>query len=205
MELRSVVSQADGMSNLVALAAPSTRQVLRILMQYLSTSHHHQTAYRAVASSMTSGSEEPMHSHGDLEVIYVVEGALAVRSAGMQPNDWLSAEAGDVIFIPAEVTHAISNTTEKQVRTISLVRNSHSERPPESITPPALWEAGTPPSQNEILRFFLDATGHHYRSQSTTLSSTNDETATAVAVHKSIEQCTSARHHRKPDARGDLR
>ena len=199
------MSQADGMSDLVPLAAPNTRQVLRILMQHLSTSPHHLTAYRAVESSMTSGSEEPMHSHCDLEVIYVVEGALAVRSVGMQPNDWLSAEAGDVIFIPAEVTHTISNTTEKQVRTISLVRNSRSECSLESTTTPALWEASTPPSQDEMLRFFLDAAGHHYRSQSTSSSSTVNEAATTVAVHKAIERCTSARHHRRPDVRGGLR
>jgi|GEM_PF-6441361 len=190
MELRSVVSQANSTSDSIDPAAPSTRQVLRILLHYLSTPQHHQTAYSAVASFMISGSEEPMHSHGDLEVIYVLEGELTVRPAGMQSNDCLSAEAGDVVFIPVDAAHSISNTSEKQARTISLVSNSRSERSPESVMALALWEACTPASQNEMLQFFLDASGHHYRSQSTLLP-TNDETATTILIHRSANVTTA--------------
>ncbi len=48
----------------------------------------------------------PRHSHPGEEFVYVVEGALEYRLEGRSP---VTIKAGEVLFIPAGVIHAVKN------------------------------------------------------------------------------------------------
>ncbi len=48
----------------------------------------------------------PAHSHPGEELVYVTEGSLEYAVAGKPP---VTLKAGDVLFIPARVVHAVRN------------------------------------------------------------------------------------------------
>ena len=56
----------------------------------------------AIAPGVTA----PRHSHPGEEIIYVLEGMLEYQLDGQPP---VTAEAGDVLFVPAGVVHSAKN------------------------------------------------------------------------------------------------
>jgi quercetin dioxygenase-like cupin family protein len=52
------------------------------------------------------GAVAPAHSHPGEEVVYVVRGSLEYRLEGRPP---VILKAGDVLFIPAEAVHRVTN------------------------------------------------------------------------------------------------
>ncbi len=56
--------------------------------------------------SFEPGAAFPRHRHPGEEIIYVLDGALAYQVEG-RPT--VTLKAGDVLFIPAETTHAAEN------------------------------------------------------------------------------------------------
>jgi len=52
------------------------------------------------------GASFPAHSHPGEELVYVTEGSLEYAIAGRAP---VALGAGDVLFIPAGVVHAVRN------------------------------------------------------------------------------------------------
>src|SRR5215207_5692961 len=48
----------------------------------------------------------PKHSHPGEEIVYAIEGVLEYQLEGRPP---VSLRAGEVLFIPAEIIHAVKN------------------------------------------------------------------------------------------------
>jgi quercetin dioxygenase-like cupin family protein len=59
-----------------------------------------------VLVDFAAGASFPRHSHPGEEVAYVIEGKLEYRLDGQPP---VILEAGDALFIPAGVVHAVTN------------------------------------------------------------------------------------------------
>lgn len=55
------------------------------------------------------GAVAPWHRHPGEEVIYVLEGTLEYQLEGRKP---VTLEAGDVLFVPADVAHTARNRTD---------------------------------------------------------------------------------------------
>jgi quercetin dioxygenase-like cupin family protein len=53
----------------------------------------------------------PLHSHADPEVFFIIEGRLEVLQYDGGAASWLTAAAGDVIYVPGGVKHAIRNSS----------------------------------------------------------------------------------------------
>lgn len=54
-----------------------------------------------------AGKTFPRHSHPGEEIVYVLQGSLEYELDGKPP---VTLKAGDVLFIPAGVIHAVKNT-----------------------------------------------------------------------------------------------
>jgi quercetin dioxygenase-like cupin family protein len=54
-----------------------------------------------------AGKTFPRHSHPGEEIVYVLEGSLEYELDGKPP---VTLKAGDVLFIPTGVVHAVKNT-----------------------------------------------------------------------------------------------
>lgn len=59
-----------------------------------------------VRVDLAPGVTFPQHSHPGEEIVYVIEGVLEYRVEGQPP---VTLKAGEVLFIPAGVVHAVTN------------------------------------------------------------------------------------------------
>ncbi|SHN77044.1 cupin domain-containing protein [Chitinophaga sp. CF418] len=63
-----------------------------------------------------AGVTAPKHSHPGEEIIYVTEGVLEYRLEGKPP---VTLKAGDVLFIPYGVKHAVKNVGEGEAKELA--------------------------------------------------------------------------------------
>ena len=53
----------------------------------------------------------PLHSHSDVELFYVLEGSMEVFLATQDTGGWTTVGVGSVVSVPANVKHALRNTS----------------------------------------------------------------------------------------------
>jgi uncharacterized RmlC-like cupin family protein len=53
----------------------------------------------------------PLHSHSDLELFYILEGSMEVFQAKQDTGGWTTVGVGGVVAVPANVKHALRNTS----------------------------------------------------------------------------------------------
>ena len=91
----------------------------------------------------------------------MLEGKLEVYQESGTGQGWSNSRAGDVVAIPADIGHALRNTSSSPA-TMVLVTQERLYRFFREIAKPADSEPGTPPSAKELERLFSVAAKYGY-------------------------------------------
>ncbi|HEY4046509.1 MAG TPA: cupin domain-containing protein [Acidobacteriaceae bacterium] len=129
--------------------------VLGTLLQFLSTPNQNRDDVSVMMGSIPSGIVVPLHSHGDPEIFYILDGAVEVYEG--PENAWRLAKAGDVVTIPGNVRHALRNSSTSMMKSILVSKKNIYNFFRELAMP--LAAAGTlpGPASSEVLALFQAA------------------------------------------------
>lgn len=111
--------------------------------------------------TLPSGIVVPLHSHPEPEVLYVLEGTLEVYREKGARQGWSIARAGNVVAIPADIKHALRNTSSSPATTV-LVTQDQLYAFFREIAKPLDGQPGTPPSPEELQQLFVAAAKYGY-------------------------------------------
>lgn len=90
------------------------------LHQYLVAPHEIGEAFAFMRVTVAPKIAIPLHSHGDPEVFYILEGAMEVLQYEDDSGRWVTAGPGDTVCVPGDVKHALRNRSSSAV-TLLLV------------------------------------------------------------------------------------
>lgn len=128
-----------------------------VLLQFLASPGEVGDAICLIRGTMPPGVVVPLHSHEDLELLYVLEGTLEVYRSNEGPAGWTEAAAGDVVVIRSNVKHALRNGSSLPV-TLALVTKSQLYAFFRELAKPFdSNQRPTPPTPEEIQELFAVA------------------------------------------------
>jgi quercetin dioxygenase-like cupin family protein len=64
-----------------------------------------------IRGTVPPGVAVPLHSHLDLEIFYVLEGAMEIFQSNKGASGWTTVGVGAVVAVPGNVKHALRNTS----------------------------------------------------------------------------------------------
>jgi len=64
-----------------------------------------------IRGTLPPGVAVPLHSHSDLEIFYVLEGAMEIFQSKEGTSGWTTVGVGAVVAIPSNVKHALRNAS----------------------------------------------------------------------------------------------
>jgi quercetin dioxygenase-like cupin family protein len=76
-----------------------------------------------IRGTVPPGVAVPLHSHSDLEIFYILEGAMEVFQSKEGASGWTTVGAGAVVALRGNVKHALRNTSSLPA-TLALVTTS---------------------------------------------------------------------------------
>ena len=133
-----------------------------VFLQFLASPEQVGDAICLIRGTMPSGVVVPLHSHKDLELLYVLEGTLEVYRSSEGPAGWTEAAAGDVVVIRSNVKHALRNGSSLPV-TLALVTKSQLYAFFRELAKPFdSNERPTPPTPEETQELFAVAAKYGY-------------------------------------------
>jgi quercetin dioxygenase-like cupin family protein len=143
-------------------AEEQTFIVLGVLLQFLSTPEQINDQISVMRGTVPSGVAIPLHSHGDPEIFYVLNGSLEVFQAEGPSAGWQTVPSGEVVSIPGNVRHALRNTSPSPLTSIIVSKQElysffrELARPFNPNRPPA------PPTPEEMQQLFSVAEKYEY-------------------------------------------
>ena len=133
-----------------------------VLLQFLASPEEVGDAICLIRGTMPPGVVVPLHSHEDLELLYVLEGTLEVYRSNEVSGSWTAAPVGDVVAIPGNVKHALRNGSSLPV-TLALVTKSELYAFFRELAKPFDPNLRlTPPTAEEIQELFAVAAKYGY-------------------------------------------
>ena len=105
------------------------------------------------------GQSIPLHTHEE-ECIYVLDGQLQVFIAGAEAR-WHAIEVGENILVPADLQHAVKNTSHKPADVLAMVTGRLAKFFDEVSTPASAVQP-RPPTSFDLERFVSKAADYNY-------------------------------------------
>ena len=107
-----------------------------------------------IRGTVPPGAAVPLHSHADVEIFYVLEGAVqAFQSRNGSPR-WTTVSAGDTVTIPGNTKHALRNSSPLPCTMVVVTTSKLYEFFQEVTKPFDPNQSATPPTPTEIQEFF---------------------------------------------------
>lgn len=133
-----------------------------VLLQFLASPEEVGNGICLIRGMVPPGVVVPLHSHEDLELLYVLEGTLEVYRSNEGSTGWTEASVGGVAVIPGNVKHALRNASSLPV-TLALVTKSQLYAFFREFAKP--FDPGqhpTPPTAEAIQELFAVAAKYGY-------------------------------------------
>jgi quercetin dioxygenase-like cupin family protein len=142
-------------------SAEQTFDIFGVRLQFLIAPEQSSGKISLYRGTLPPGVVIPVHSHPEPEVFYVLEGNLEVYQESGAQQGWSIARAGNVVAIPADVKHALRNTSSSPATTV-LVTQDRLYAFFREIAKPVDGQPGTPPSPEELQQLFIVAAKYGY-------------------------------------------
>jgi len=97
---------------------PTTGLVLELFgptLEFLTSPQDEHNDFCVLRGTIPPGGGVPLHSHPDTEDFLVVSGAVEGLKQDTEDHEWIEAEAGDYIHVPAGARHAWRNVSDEPV------------------------------------------------------------------------------------------
>jgi quercetin dioxygenase-like cupin family protein len=97
---------------------PTTGQVLEIFgptLEFLTSPEDERNDFCVMKGTIPPGVHVPLHSHCDTEDFFVISGSVESLRQGKEGYEWIRAEVGDYIHVPASAHHAWRNVSREPV------------------------------------------------------------------------------------------
>ena len=138
-----------------------TFDIFGVQLQFLVAPEQSSGKISLYRGTLPPGVVIPLHSHPEPEVFYVLEGNLEVYQESGAQQGWSIARAGNVVAIPADIKHALRNTSSSPVTTV-LVTQDRLYAFFREIAKPVDGQPGTPPSPEELQQLSIVAAKYGY-------------------------------------------
>jgi quercetin dioxygenase-like cupin family protein len=89
-----------------------TFDIFGVRLQFLIAPEQSSGKISLYRGTLPPGVVVPLHDHPETEVFYVLEGNLEVYQESGAQQGWSIARAGNVVAIPADMKHALRNTSQ---------------------------------------------------------------------------------------------
>jgi quercetin dioxygenase-like cupin family protein len=151
-------------SNATAFKTPRTDQPVISLMgpivQWLASAEQASDQFCVLDSTQAPGVFVPLHSHPEVECIYVLEGTLQVLAYDAGKPYWLDVDVGESVVIPSNARHAIRNIETVPARFIMISAASMGHFF-EKIGRPVVPGENLPTPSLEWAQFFVESAVRH--------------------------------------------
>jgi quercetin dioxygenase-like cupin family protein len=97
---------------------PTTGLVIELFgptLEFLTSPEDEQNDFCVLKGTIPPDAYVPLHSHPDTEDFVVISGAVEGLRRGTEGYEWIGAEAGDYIHVPADAPHAWRNLSSEPV------------------------------------------------------------------------------------------
>lgn len=155
------------MTDLISLASDKTSSrkaetsetfdVLGPHIQFLTTLSDADDGYCVIRSTFPAGVIVPIHSHGDRETFYILDGALQA----LREDHWVTLAGGDIFDVPGTTKHAFRNASGASV-SLLFVTTMRMGRFFRDIGRPAAAVQPGPPTPEILGHFFETAQRYGY-------------------------------------------
>jgi quercetin dioxygenase-like cupin family protein len=157
---------SHSVSQATAFKTPRTDQSAISLMgpiaQWLASAEQASDQFCVLDATQAPGVFVPLHSHPEVECIYVVEGALQVLSYHDGEPYWLDVDVGESVVIPGHARHAIRNIEAVTARLIMMSAASMGHFFEEIGRPVVAGEQPPMPTPEWAQAFVKSAVQHGY-------------------------------------------
>ena len=96
--------------------------VVGTLLQFLSTPEQNRADVSVMLGGIPARALVPLHSHGDVEIFYLLEGSMEVFQDDGTRSGWQTAKPRDVVTISGGVRHALRNPGDIAVSAILVTQ-----------------------------------------------------------------------------------
>jgi quercetin dioxygenase-like cupin family protein len=138
-----------------------TFDVFGVRLQFLIAPDQSNGNISLYRGTLPPGIVVPLHSHPEPEIFYVLEGNLEIYQESGAQHGWSISGAGNVVAIPAEIKHALRNTSSSPAMTVLVTQNRLYGFFRE-IAKPVNGQPGTPPCPEELQQLFMVAAKYGY-------------------------------------------
>ena len=138
-----------------------TFDIFGVRLQFLVAPEQSSGKISLYRGTLPAGIVVPLHSHPEPEVFYVFEGNLEVYQESDARQGWSIFGAGNAVTIPANIKHALRNTSSSPVTTV-LVTPDGLYGFFREIAKPVDGLPGTPPSPDEWQQLLIVAAKYDY-------------------------------------------
>ena len=142
-------------------SAEQTFDIFGVRLQFLIAPEQSSGKISLYRGTLPPGVVIPVHSHPEPEVFYVLEGNLEVYQESGAQQGWSIARTGNVVAIPADVKHALRNTSSNPATTV-LVTQDRLYAFFREIAKPVDGQPGTPPSPEELQQLHIVTAKYGY-------------------------------------------
>ena len=104
----------------------------------------------------------PLHSHAEVEIFYVLEGAVEAFQYSDGSPTWTTVSAGDTVTIPGNTKHALRNGSPLPSTMVVVTTSKLYEFFQEVTKPFDADQSATPPTPQEMEELFRTAARYGY-------------------------------------------
>jgi quercetin dioxygenase-like cupin family protein len=165
--------QRDVLTDVVAATGDDALEVFGATIEFLSWSEDALSNFSVIRSVVPPGVTVPLHSHDDVEDIFIVSGTEQILIDGPGGLRWRDASAGDYVRVPRGLPHAHRNVSGKSAVSIT-VTTTRIARFLRAVGRP-ISESPRPPTPAERAHVVDAAKRHGYR-----LGSAEDNAAVGI-------------------------
>jgi quercetin dioxygenase-like cupin family protein len=138
-----------------------TFDIFGVQLQFLVAPEQASGKISLYRGTLSPGIVVPLHSHPEPEVFYILEGGLEVYQESGAQQGWSTSRAGDVLAIPADMKHALRNTSSSPTTTV-LVTQEQLYAFFREIAKPLKGQPSALPSPEEMQHLFVAASKYSY-------------------------------------------
>ena len=115
-----------------------------------------------IRSTIPPGAAVPLHSHAEVEIFYVLEGAVEAFQFSDGSPRWMTVRAGDTVTIPGNTKHALRNSSPLPSTMVVVTTSKLYEFFQEVTKPLYPDQPPTPPTPEEIQKLLGTAARYGY-------------------------------------------
>ena len=127
------------------------------VVEFLASSDETGADICLIRGTMPPGVAVPLHSHGDVEVFYVLEGSVECFQSRDGTPRWTTLGEGDVVSVPGNMKHAWRNSSSLPVTVVIVTTSKMGKFFHEVSKPFDPDQSASPPTPNEIQELFRAA------------------------------------------------